>query len=264
MLILSGQPIKDRLENDTLKIVHQLRQDNIIPHLAVILVGHNEDSELYVAIKQKRAHELGMDFSLYRFDEDETAESVIETIKYLNNDDSIHGLIVQLPLPDNLDTDQIISAIDPKKDVDDLTKSSQFLSPSPQAIVEIIDEYKIDTQDKKIVIVGHGRLVGAPLENLLKERQLDVQAVDDKTEGLIEKIKSADIIIAATGTDGIITEELAKKDSVVISVGREANYDRLKDHVSALTPVKGGVGPITVALLLKNTAQAAEKTTHSQ
>lgn len=257
MLLLEGKPIKEKIENETLNIVHELRKKNIIPHLAVILVGNREDSEIYVSIKQKRAHELGMDFSLYRFDEEEKEDSVIETIKYLNNDKDVHGIIVQLPLPENFDTNNVLSAIEDKKDVDDLKETGHFAAPSPSAIVEIIDEYKIDTSGKKIVILGRGRLIGKPLEKILKARKYDVEAIDTETKDLLKKVKDADILIAATGTPGVVTEELIKKDSVVISVGDEVNFERVKDHVEALTPTKGGVGPITVSLLLKNVAIAA-------
>lgn len=261
MLLLEGKPIKEKIENAVLSEVHQMRKKNIIPHLGVILVGNREDSEIYVALKKKKAHELGMDFSLYRFSEDESEQAVIDAIKFLNNDENIHGIIVQLPLPDNFNTENIIDSISDIKDVDDLKNTNTYLAPSPHAIIEILDHYSIELKDQKIIILGRGRLIGKPLEKLLLDRHLDVSAVDTDTDGLIEKIKKADILIAATGTGGIVTEELVKIGSTVISVGDEVNFDRVKDYVEALTPQKGGVGPITVALLLQNVILAAKKQT---
>ncbi|MDO8513533.1 MAG: bifunctional 5,10-methylenetetrahydrofolate dehydrogenase/5,10-methenyltetrahydrofolate cyclohydrolase [bacterium] len=258
MILLSGKKISEKIENEALKIVHVMRKKNIVPHLAVILVGHRADSELYVAIKKKKASELGIDFSLYRFEEDESEESVIETINYLNDDRQIHGIIVQLPLPSRFDTEKVLKTINREKDVDDLNGLGKYSGPSSMAVVTILDEYKIETSEKNIVIVGRGRLVGQPLAKLLEKRGLNVESVDIDTHDLIRAIRGADILIAATGTPGIITEELVKKGSVVISMGNEVNFDKVKNRVEAITPVTGGVGPITVALLFKNTADAAQ------
>lgn len=259
MILLKGKPIRDRLEKEILKEVHKLRKQDIIPHLAVILVGNREDSELYVALKKKKALELGIDVSVYRLNEDEGEESIIETIMYLNKDKEFDGIIVQLPLPEKINIENILSSIDEKKDVDDLRMTGRFIAPSPQAIVEIIDKYKIATEGKHIVIMGKGRLIGRPLEKMLKNRRLDVKAVDSGAKNLIGEIKKADILIAATGTNNVITEELVKENAVVISVGGEVNFERVKNHVEAITPNVGGVGPITVALLLRNVVIAASQ-----
>jgi methylenetetrahydrofolate dehydrogenase (NADP+)/methenyltetrahydrofolate cyclohydrolase len=259
MKLLTGLPVAEKKYTEMMGKINQLRTEGITPHLAVILVGHREDSEIYVKIKEKKAREFGIEFSLYRFDEDVKQEEILQAIDYLNKDESVHGIIVQLPLPENFETDKILESVSAEKDVDGLNKNSVFSPPSPMAILELINFYNIDTRGKKIVIVGKGRLVGGPLELLMKERGLDVLAVDSDTDQLLEKIKSADILIAATGTPNIINDELVKKDMTLISVGDEINFKQIEGKVEATTPQKGGVGPITVALLLKNVVEATFK-----
>ncbi len=259
MILLEGKPIKERIDSETLSIVHNLRKINFVPHLAVIMVGERDDSKLYVSIKSKEAKELGMDFSLYRFSEIESQQEIIDTINHLNNDKEIHGIIVQLPLPEQFDSEKIIETIGNNKDVDNLKGVEKFQSPTPNAVMDLFEQYDIQTEDKKIVILGKGRLVGQPLEAIMKRQGWNVESCDIETKDLLRKVKEADIVVAATGTPNIITEDIVKKNSVIISLGREANFDRLKDIVEAITPKIGGVGPITVARLLNNTAKAAQE-----
>lgn len=261
MTILEGKVIAEEIYDKMAPEVFELREKGIYPHLAAVLVGDNPDSALYVSLKEKQAKKLGIDFSVFHIKDHESDKEIFDVIDYLNKDEHTHGIIIQLPLPSKFDTEKVLERVSEAKDVDGLKKDSIYQPPAPMAITKILEYYDIDLFNKNIVIMGRGRLVGLPLERIMKKDGLAAESADENTSGLIDKVKKADILIAATGADGIITEELVHPDMIVIAVGKEVNFERVQNKVEALTPPVGGVGPLTIAFLLKNTVEAAKKTT---
>lgn len=259
MTILDGKVISEKMYNKMVPEVFKLRERGIYPHLAAVLVGNNPDSALYVSLKEKQAKKVGVDFSVFHIKDHEDDKEILDVLEYLNNDEHTHGIIVQLPLPEKFNTKKVLEKVAKEKDVDGLRSNSIYQPPSPLAIRRLLEYYKIDLYEQKIVIVGKGRLVGVPLEKIMKDEGFDVVTVDEKTKYLINIIKSADILIAATGSEGIITDDLVNEKMTVISVGREAKFEEIKDKVEAITPPIGGVGPLTIAYLLKNTVEAAHR-----
>ncbi len=257
-MILDGRPIAQSIYQKLMPQIKKLRQKNIVPHLAVILIGQQADSELFVHLKEKKARELGLEFSLYHFPETITENKILSTIKYLNHDPTIHGLIVQLPLPTRFKTEKILNAVAAQKDVDGLGRRSPYAPPAPNAILELLKTYKISLRGRRSIIIGQGRLIGKPLLKILISKKLKVTSLGLESSDLIKKIQAADIIIAATGAPGIITEELVNKKSIVIDCAHDVKFEAVKHKVAAITPQVGGIGPITIANLLVNTVKAAQ------
>lgn len=240
--------------------VKTLKKQNIQPHLAVILVGHDAKSEMYVSsIKQKRAQELDINFTIHKHDENATTETILDTIRSLNDEPGVNGIIVQLPLPAHIDTDRILNSVAKEKDVDALAEGSTFTAPTVCAITALLEAYDIPLEAKKIAIVGKGRLVGSPLMQEFKKRKLDVTACDQSTDKLSDCTYQADILISATGQSNLIKLGMVKDKAVVIDVDSDVDYELVFDKVSYITPQKGGVGPLTVAYLLQNVIVAAQK-----
>lgn len=264
--ILVAQKINEQTQDDVLK----LKAKNINPHLAVILVGEDPASQLYVSIKEKKCQKLGIDFSKYLLPANITEQEILYLIDSLNKDEEIHGIIIQLPLPKQFNSEKIINHIDSKKDADALTKKAIVNAPTAAGIVEMLRFYGIELENKKIVIVGYGKLVGKPLERILKNdfKDLNIIICDSKTNNLSKITKSADIIISAVGKPHLITQQMVKNDVVIVDAGTsEANgeitgdvdWENLQNIASFITPVKGGVGPITVAKLLENVVTLTKK-----
>jgi methylenetetrahydrofolate dehydrogenase (NADP+)/methenyltetrahydrofolate cyclohydrolase len=255
---MTSHTITEKLYADLKKKVEAILATGMQPSLAVVLVGHDPKSELYVSsIKQKRAEELGIEFTIHRLDQSVSQEAILETIEKLNAESSVSGIIVQLPLPEHLDTNAILNTIDSKKDVDGLRSGSPYLPPTVAAITQLFESYDIPLADKKITIVGKGRLVGAPLFDELKKLHLNVEACDEWTDDLVGKTVSADILISATGDPGLIKPEMVKDGAVVIDVDEDVHYETVAPKTSYITPQRGGVGPLTVAFLLSNVVEAA-------
>lgn len=255
-MVLYGQPVADKIYENLKKQINQLNQK---PGLAVVLVGENPASLLYVGKKQEKAQELGIDFKLYHFPSIVPEKDVLTLINKLNQDKNIHGILVQLPLPQSISTDKVLKEIEPKKDI-------ERVSPAALAILEILKYYKIDLKNKKIVLVGRGKLVGAPLEKILCGSGLETQVCDSKTPDLKSQTLSADIIISAVGEPGLITAEMISEKAIMIDAGTAESGGKtigdveksVYEKVSAYSPVPGGVGPVTVATLYKNLIEAAE------
>lgn len=264
--ILVAQKINEQTQDDVLK----LKAKNINPHLAVILVGEDPASQLYVSIKEKKCQKLGIDFSKYLLPANITEQEILYLIDSLNKDEEIHGIIIQLPLPKQFDSEKIINHIDSKKDADALTKKAIVNAPTAAGIVEMLRFYGIELENKKIVIVGYGKLVGKPLEKILKNdyKDLNIIICDSKTNNLSKITKSADIIISAVGKPHLITQQMVKNDVVIVDAGTsetngeitgDVDWENLQNIASFITPVKGGVGPITVAKLLENVVTLTKK-----
>jgi len=256
------------------------------PHLAAILVGDDASSRTYVANKVKDCEEVGFRSSLFKYDKSVPEEILLDKIAELNHDGDVDGFIVQLPLPDHIDENRIIESIDPEKDADGFHPVNigrmviglqGFLPATPYGIVEIIKRYKIETSGRKCVVIGRSNIVGRPLSILLSQKGMDatVTVVHSKTRNLVDIAKEADILIAALGSPGFVTENMVKNGAVVIDVGTtrvsdpetksgwrltgDVDFDNVAPKCSYITPVPGGVGPMTRVSLLRNTLEAAKR-----
>lgn len=257
------------------------------PHLAAILVGHDGGSETYVANKVKSCAECGFESSLIRFEDDITEDQLLAEVARLNADQNIDGFIVQLPLPRHIDEQKIIEAVDPAKDVDGFHPVNVgrlsiglpgFKSATPAGIVELLKRYNIDTCGKHVVVIGRSNIVGKPIASLLMQKGVPgdatVTVCHSRTVGLAEIARSADILIAALGKPHFVTADMVKDGATVIDVGTtrvpdstrksgfrlcgDVDFDNVAPKCSYITPVPGGVGPMTICSLMINTLQAAK------
>lgn len=256
------------------------------PHLAAVLVGHDGGSETYVANKIKACEECGFVSSLKRFEADMTEEQLLAVVKELNEDSTVDGFIVQLPLPAHISEEKVTEAIDPRKDVDGFHPqnvgrmtigSPAFISATPQGIVELIRRYGVETKGKKAVVIGRSNIVGRPMSILLSQKGIDctVTLCHSRTPNIAEVCRDADILIAAIGKPGFVTADMVKEGATVIDVGTtrvtdptakrgwrlkgDVDYDNVAPKCSFITPVPGGVGPMTICSLMQNTLLAAKK-----
>ena len=277
---LDGKEIAQSVKERVKKAVEELKTQNINPCLATVLVGDNPASASYVRTKHKACEEVGIITKDHKLASNITQTELNETIDNLNKDTSVHGILVQLPLPDQLNEFTTTSRIAPLKDVDGLTpynvgllsmKKAALVACTPSGIMEMFDYHNINLQGKNVVLINRSNLVGKPLYHLLLERNATVTTCHSKTKNLEELCLVADIIITAVGdrTKFTLTPEMIKEGAVVIDVGisryeeklvGDTNYDQIIQKASFATPVPGGVGPMTVAMLLKNTITAASLT----
>lgn len=252
MQLLTAQPILDNLSFANLP--HQPAQ------LAIILVGEDKASHLYVAKKEEQAHKYGIATSVLRFEETISQAELINEINRLNHDQTVTAMIVQLPLPEHIETDAALDTIMPQKDVDNLTNKNVFISPMVLSIESLIKTYTIDLKGKHICVVGQGRLIGKPVKTWLESRDLMPVVIDEETEDADFIVREADIIFAGSGQRHIINEQNVHKDQIIFDCsGRDVDFEAVKDKVAALTPPKGGIGPLTVHFLLQNTLKASQK-----
>jgi methylenetetrahydrofolate dehydrogenase (NADP+)/methenyltetrahydrofolate cyclohydrolase len=260
------------------------------PHLAAVLVGHDGGSETYVANKIKDCEEVGFKSTLIRYEEQVTTDELLSKIKELNADNGLDGFIVQLPLPAHIPEQQIIEAINPKKDVDGFHPANvgrmvlglpTFVSATPFGIIELMKRYRIETTGMNCVVIGRSQIVGRPMSILLSQKGVDatVTVAHSRTKDLKKVCASADIIIAALGSPGFVTADMVKEGAVVIDVGTtrvpstetksgfrlkgDVKFDEVAPKCSFITPVPGGVGPMTRVSLLKNTLLATKKEIYS-
>lgn len=258
------------------------------PHLAAILVGHDGGSETYVANKVKACEECGFKSTLIRYEADITEEELLQKVNELNNDPDVDGFIVQLPLPKHIDEQKITEAIDYRKDVDGFHPVNAgrlaiglpcFLSATPNGIMELLRRYNIDTKGKKCVVLGRSNIVGKPMANLMMQKQIPgdatVTVCHSHTLNIAEECRNADIIIAALGQPHFLKADMVKEGAVVIDVGTtrvpdatrksgfrlcgDVDFENVAPKCSFITPVPGGVGPMTIVSLMKNTLLAGKK-----
>lgn len=272
-----GKEVSDRIKDEMRVQVENLKKEGINPGLAVILVGEYPASKVYVANKKKACEYIGINSFEYKLPEETTEEEVIELINKLNNDNTVSGILCQLPVPKHINEEAIINAIDPKKDVDAfhpinvgkiMTGNYDFVPCTPAGVMELIKESGIDVTGKECVVVGRSNIVGKPMSMLLLHQNGTVTVCHSKTKDLKAKTKSADILVAAVGIPNFITGDMIKEGAVVIDVGinriapktlvGDVEFDTAKEVAGAITPVPGGVGPMTIAMLMKNTLKAAE------
>lgn len=265
MKILDGLELSGYIKERQAKQVRALRQSwRVFPRLAIVCTGNNPVIDLYTRLKKIYGEDILIDVDIYNVSDDE----LFSTINKLNDDEHVHGIIVQLPLSNVSQTDEAVSLVAPDKDVDGLGVDSPFIPATAMAINWLTSGYNIDLITKKIVIVGNGRLVGAPLYKLWKNAGYNVAVFDDQTKDLKSAIDSADVIVTATGVPGLIKSDMIKNNAVVIDAGTASENGKIVGDLSEearlrkdliLTPIKGGVGPLTVSALFDNVIQSARK-----
>ena len=273
-MLLNGKELSDKIKNEI-----KLKSKNYLikPTLAVIQIGDDEASNIYINSKRKSCENVGINFIHAKFNEDSTEQEIINKIIEFNNDNYINGILIQLPLPKKFDTYKLLNLINKNKDVDGLTdinmgllfKDNNNLIPcTPQGIIRLLEEYNIDLLGKHAVIVGRSNLVGKPLAMLLLQSGATVTICHSKTVDLKQYTKQADILICAVGKKDLITKDMVKENAVVVDVGMnrvdgklygDVDFENIKDIASYITPVPGGVGPMTVAMLLSNVLKNYEK-----
>ncbi|WP_285768871.1 bifunctional methylenetetrahydrofolate dehydrogenase/methenyltetrahydrofolate cyclohydrolase FolD [Peribacillus sp. SI8-4] len=277
--IINGKEIAEAVRQEISKEVQQLSEKHIVPGLAVILVGDNQASQTYVRNKQKACEDLGMHSLLIKKPADLSQEELMQSIDELNEDASIHGILVQLPLPAHISEKAIIEAISPEKDVDGfhpinigrmMTGQDAFLPCTPYGIMVMLDHIGYELEGKHVVIVGRSNIVGKPAGQLFLNANATVTYCHSKTKDLAYFTKQADVVVAAVGKRDTITSDHIKEGAVVIDVGMNRNdegklcgdvaFDDVKNKASYITPVPKGVGPMTITMLMKNTVKSAQKT----
>ncbi len=270
MKLLNGSELAGYIKERQAKQVRALRQSwRVLPKLAIISDSENPVSELYLKLKQQYGEDILVEVEIYRI----APEDIVRQIESLNLDDEVHGIIVQLPLSDTSKTDEIINMVNPLKDVDGLGDSSKFIPATAMAIDWLLTGYNIDFNDKKIAIIGEGRLVGAPLAKLWRGNGLDIATYNSRTVDLGDKIRQADIIVSAAGVPGLVKGDMISEGAVVVDAGTASEDGVIVGDVDdsvrnrddlTITPKKGGVGPLTVAALFDNVIAAARKVADSK
>ena len=276
--IIDGKVVAAYVKGKAADEVRVLKEKGIDVCLAVILVGNDPASTVYVANKRKDCDQLNIVSKEYALPEETSMEELLSLINELNNDDAVHGILCQLPLPRHLDETKVLNAISPIKDVDAFHPENvgrimmgkyDFLPCTPAGIMEMLDYYKIDATGKNCVVIGRSNIVGKPMAMLMLHANATVTICHSRTKNLAEICKTADILIAAVGRADFVTRDMVKDGCVVIDVGINRNqngklcgdvkYDEVSKIASMITPVPGGVGPMTRAMLMCNTVTAAKK-----
>ncbi|KWW11468.1 bifunctional 5,10-methylene-tetrahydrofolate dehydrogenase/5,10-methylene-tetrahydrofolate cyclohydrolase [Peribacillus simplex] len=277
--IINGKEIAEAVRQEISKEVQHLREKDMVPGLAVILVGDNQASQTYVRNKQKACEDVGMHSVLIKKPADLSQEELMQIINELNQDESIHGILVQLPLPGHISEKAIIEAISPEKDVDGfhpinigrmMTGQDAFLPCTPYGIMVMLEHIGYELEGKHVVIVGRSNIVGKPAGQLFLNANATVTYCHSKTKDLAYFTKQADVVVAAVGKRDTITSDHIKEGAVVIDVGMNRNdegklcgdvaFEEVKNKASYITPVPKGVGPMTITMLMKNTVKSAQKT----
>lgn len=278
MEILDGKKVSAKVREDLKLEVDNLKKEEIKPKLAVIMVGNDPASKVYVRNKNKACEEIGIEYEEFLLDEKTTMEELLNVIDNLNKNKNIDGILLQSPIPKHLDINKAFRAILPEKDVDGFHPINAgklsigekcFVPCTPHGVVKIIEEYNIETEGKNVVIVGRSNIVGKPLIQCMLQKNATVTVCHSKTRNLEEFTRKADILIVAIGKQKFITENMVKEGVVVIDIGINRNeegklvgdvdLDNVSKKASYITPVPGGVGPMTVAMLMENVVEAAKQ-----
>ena len=273
MTILDGKLISNKILDN---VKEKIQKENLKLCLAIILVGNDEASKIYVRNKEKACEYVGIKCDKYLFDDNTSEEEVINLINKLNNDEEVTGIILQSPVPSHIDFDKCAGTIKYYKDVDGFTRDNIYnlymnkegLIPcTVKGIIRLLEEYNIEIEGKHVVIVGRGNIVGKPLINAMLNRNATVTVCHSKTKNLEDVCKTADILISAVGRPNLINKETIKEGTIIIDVGisrannkvvGDTNFNEIKDICSYITPVPGGVGPMTVAMIMENLLIAKE------
>ena len=276
-VIIDGKKLAKEIRENLKIKCEELKERGIEPKLAVILVGNDKPSQIYVKNKSKACEEIGIKFEEYLLDENITQKELINLIEKLNKDNTIHGILLQSPIPEQLDINEAFRKILPEKDVDGFNpvnvgklvlNQDTFVSCTPYGIMKMFEAYNIDLTGKNVTIIGRSNIVGKPLIQCCLNKNATVTICHSKTKELKEHTKKADILIVAIGKSKFITEYMVKKDAIVIDVGinRDENgkltgdvdFEKVKKKASFITPVPGGVGPMTIAMLMNNVLKATK------
>lgn len=284
--IIDGKLIAEQIKKEiAAEVADMIDHGKNAPHLAAVIVGEDGASQTYVASKEKACHSVGMTSSVYRLPATTTEKEMLDMVEFLNNDPEIDGYIIQLPLPKHINEYKVINAIKPEKDVDGFTSINAgrmqlglpcFIPATPNGIMELIQRSKIETAGKNVVVLGRSNIVGTPMAVLMSRKGIDstVTLVHSRTQNIAEITRQADIIVVAIGKQGFLTADMVKPGVTIIDVGihriEDANspkgyvikgdvdYDEVYKLASKITPVPGGVGPMTIVSLLQNTLKAAK------
>lgn len=275
--IISGKIVSAKVKEDVRKEAEILAEKGIKIGLAVVIVGNNPASRVYVNSKKKACEEVGFSSYEYALPEETTQQELLDLVDVLNNDEKVNGILVQLPLPSHIDENAVINAISPDKDVDAfhpfnvgkiMIGDFAFLPCTPAGVMELIDSTGVDVCGKSCVVIGRSNIVGKPMAMLLLHRSGTVTICHSKTKNLAEICRNADILVAAVGKANFVTGDMIKEGAVVIDVGMnrlengklcgDVNFAEAEKKASFITPVPGGVGPMTIAMLMKNTLTAAK------
>ena len=274
--VISGKEVSQKVKGEVREKALALKEKGIEVGLAVVIVGDNPASRVYVNSKKKACEEVGFNSYEYALPEETTQQELLDLVEVLNNDEKVNGILVQLPLPKQIDENAIINAISPEKDVDAfhpfnvgkiMIGEYAFLPCTPAGIMELIDSTGVEIAGKSCVVIGRSNIVGKPMSMLLLHRSGTVTVCHSKTKNLKEICQNADILVAAVGRPNFVTGDMVKEGAVVIDVGinrmedgklcGDVNFAEAEKKASYITPVPGGVGPMTIAMLMKNTLTAA-------
>ena len=278
MNLIDGKALAAKMQAELKVKVDKLKEADNVPGLAVILVGEDPASQIYVRNKARQATAIGLNSSVVRLPETVTEQELLDLIEQYNQSEQWHGILVQLPLPEHISEEKVLLAIDPEKDVDGfhpmnmgrLWSGNPLMIPStPAGIMEMFREYDVELSGKRAVVIGRSNIVGKPMAQLLMMADATVTIAHSKTENLRELTKEADVLVVAIGRDRMIKAEDVKEGAVVIDVGMnrdedgklhgDVDFDEVKDVASLITPVPGGVGPMTITMLMEQTVRAASR-----
>ncbi|EMJ6800959.1 bifunctional methylenetetrahydrofolate dehydrogenase/methenyltetrahydrofolate cyclohydrolase FolD [Staphylococcus aureus] len=273
--ILDGKQIAKDYRQGLQDQVEALKEKGFTPKLSVILVGNDGASQSYVRSKKKAAEKIGMISEIVHLEETATEEEVLNELNRLNNDDSVSGILVQVPLPKQVSEQKILEAINPEKDVDGFhpinigklyIDEQTFVPCTPLGIMEILKHADIDLEGKNAVVIGRSHIVGQPVSKLLLQKNASVTILHSRSKDMASYLKDADVIVSAVGKPGLVTKDVVKEGTVIIDVGNtpdengklkgDVDYDAVKEIAGAITPVPGGVGPLTITMVLNNTLLA--------
>ncbi|HFF3877946.1 TPA: bifunctional methylenetetrahydrofolate dehydrogenase/methenyltetrahydrofolate cyclohydrolase FolD [Staphylococcus aureus] len=273
--ILDGKQIAKDYRQGLQNQVEALKEKGFTPKLSVILVGNDGASQSYVRSKKKAAEKIGMISEIVHLEETATEEEVLNELNRLNNDDSVSGILVQVPLPKQVSEQKILEAINPDKDVDGFhpinigklyIDEQTFVPCTPIGIMEILKHADIDLEGKNAVVIGRSHIVGQPVSKLLLQKNASVTILHSRSKDMASYLKDADVIVSAVGKPGLVTKDVVKEGAVIIDVGNtpdedgklkgDVDYDAVKEIAGAITPVPGGVGPLTITMVLNNTLLA--------
>lgn len=275
---IDGKELAKKIRANLKIECEELKQKGIKAKLAVILVGNDPASKVYVKNKSKACEDVGIEYEEYILEDTISQKDLIELIKKLNQDNTVNGILLQSPIPENLDINEAFRTIIPEKDVDGFNpvnvgklvlNQDTFVSCTPYGIMKMFEEYNIDLSGKNVVILGRSNIVGKPLLHCCLNKNATVTVCHSKTQNLKEKAKEADILISAIGRANFVTEDMVKQDAVVIDVGinrldngkitGDVDFENVKEKASYITPVPGGVGPMTIAMLMNNVIKATKR-----
>ena len=276
--IIDGKNLAKEIRESLKVEANKLKEKGIIPHLSVIMVGDDDASKVYVRNKSRACEEIGIEFKEYLLPNDTKQEELISLIEKLNKDKNVNGILLQSPIPKPLDIQEAFNTIDPKKDVDGFNPynvgnlcigQDGFIPCTPYGIMKMFEKYNIEIDGRKVAIIGRSNIVGKPMAQCMLAKNATVTICHSRTRELKKELKDADIIISAAGKRNMVTEDMVKEGAVIIDVGMNRNdegklcgdvdFEKLKEKASYITPVPGGVGPMTIAMLMSNVIKATKE-----